>query len=98
MDYVFECTGKFNSKDKLEPHLKNGAKKVLVSAPCKGADNIVFGVNHKNLNIVVSTCTSCELFLDSINTIIEQWLSEITINKEEECKALLHQSKYQSIS
>ena len=29
VDYVFECTGKFNSKDKLEPHLKNGAKKLL---------------------------------------------------------------------
>ena len=35
VDYVFECTGKFNSKDKLLPHLKNGAKKVIVSAPCK---------------------------------------------------------------
>ena len=27
VDYVFECTGKFNSKDKLQQHLKNGAKK-----------------------------------------------------------------------
>ena len=44
VDYVFECTGKFNSKDKLLPHLKNGAKKVIVSAPCKNADKtIVFG-------------------------------------------------------
>ena len=47
VDYVFECTGKFNSKDKLIPHLKNGAKKVIVSAPCKNADKtIVFGVNE----------------------------------------------------
>ena len=46
VDYVFECTGKFNSKDKLLPHLKNGAKKVIVSAPCKDADKtIVYGVN-----------------------------------------------------
>ena len=45
VDYVFECTGKFNSKDKLLTHLKNGAKKVIVSAPCKNADKtIVFGV------------------------------------------------------
>ena len=29
VDYVFECTGKFNSKDKLKYHLKNGAKKLL---------------------------------------------------------------------
>ena len=35
VDYVFECTGKFNSKEKLIPHLENGAKKVIVSAPCK---------------------------------------------------------------
>ena len=30
VDFVFECTGKFNSKDKLLPHLNNGAKKVIV--------------------------------------------------------------------
>ena len=46
VDYVFECTGKFNTKEKLLPHLKNGAKKVIVSAPCKNADKtVVFGVN-----------------------------------------------------
>ena len=41
VDYVLECTGKFNSKDKLKPHLKNGAKKVIVSAPCKYVQQIV---------------------------------------------------------
>ena len=51
VDYVFECTGKFNSKEKLSDHLKNGAKKVIVSAPCKNADKtIVYGVNEKSLN------------------------------------------------
>jgi len=50
VDIVLECTGKFNSKDKLISHIKNGAKKVIVSAPCKGADKtIVYGVNHKNI-------------------------------------------------
>ena len=64
VDYVFECTGKFNSKDKLLPHLKNGAKKVIVSAPCKNADKtIVFGVNEEELkkedNIVsAASCTT----------------------------------------
>ena len=33
VDYVLECTGKFNSREKLEAHIKNGAKKVIVSAP-----------------------------------------------------------------
>ena len=64
VNYVFECTGKFNSKDKLLPHLKNGAKKVIVSAPCKNADKtIVFGVNENNLKnedkiISAASCTT----------------------------------------
>ena len=64
VDYVLECTGKFNSKEKLIPHLKNGAKKVIVSAPCKNADKtIVYGVNHKTLNkndlvISAASCTT----------------------------------------
>ena len=64
VDYVFECTGKFNSKDKLLPHLKNGAKKVIVSAPCKNADKtIVFGVNENEIkkedNIIsAASCTT----------------------------------------
>ncbi len=64
VDYVFECTGKFNSKDKLQPHLDNGAKKVIVSAPCKNADKtIVFGVNESELKkedqiISAASCTT----------------------------------------
>ena len=62
VDYVFECTGKFNSKEKLQAHLKNGAKKVIVSAPCKNADKtIVFGVNEKTLtkNDKIISAASC---------------------------------------
>ena len=62
VDYVFECTGKFNSKDKLIPHLDNGAKKVIVSAPCKNADKtIVFGVNEKEIkkNDKIISAASC---------------------------------------
>ena len=64
VDYVFECTGKFNSRDKLEPHLNNGAKKVIVSAPCEKADKtIVFGVNEAELKkddkiISAASCTT----------------------------------------
>ena len=64
VDYVFECTGKFNSKDQLLPHIENGVKKVIVSAPCKMADKtIVFGVNHKKINkndriISAASCTT----------------------------------------
>ena len=64
VDYVFECTGKFNSKEKLQAHLKNGAKKVIVSAPCKNIDkSIVYGVNQNILNdndqiISAASCTT----------------------------------------
>ena len=62
VDYVFECTGKFNSRVKLEPHLINGAKKVVVSAPCKNADKtIVYGVNELELkkNDKIISAASC---------------------------------------
>jgi len=64
VDYVFECTGKFNSKEKLLAHIKNGAKKVIVSAPCKNADKtIVFGVNENTISkddkiISAASCTT----------------------------------------
>jgi len=64
VDIVLECTGKFNSKEKCIQHIKNGAKKVIVSAPCKNADKtIVYGVNHKSINkddliISASSCTT----------------------------------------
>ena len=62
VDYVFECTGKFNSKEKLIPHIRNGAKKVIVSAPCKNADKtIVFGVNESEIkkNDKIISAASC---------------------------------------
>ena len=63
IDVVLECTGKFNSKEKSIKHIKSGAKKVLVSAPCKDANNIVFGVNHEKVNskdelISAASCTT----------------------------------------
>jgi len=64
VDYVLECTGKFNSKEKLLSHIKNGAKKVIVSAPCKQADKtVVFGVNENVIKkedkiISAASCTT----------------------------------------
>jgi glyceraldehyde 3-phosphate dehydrogenase len=64
VDIVLECTGKYNSKEKCIQHIKNGAKKVIVSAPCKNADKtIVYGVNHKTINkndliISAASCTT----------------------------------------
>jgi len=63
VNVVLECTGKFNTKEKSSQHISSGAKKVLVSAPCKGAINIVFGVNQKILKkndevIAAASCTT----------------------------------------
>ena len=64
VDYVLECTGKFNSKEKLQAHIDNGAKRVIVSAPCKDADKtIVYGVNETELKkedkiISAASCTT----------------------------------------
>ena len=64
VDIVLECTGKNNSKEKSFQHVKNGARKVIVSAPCKNADKtIVYGVNQKLINdkdliISAASCTT----------------------------------------
>ena len=65
VDVVMECTGAFTSKEKSIVHLKQGAKKVLISAPGgKDVDaTIVYGVNHQILkatDTVVSnaSCTT----------------------------------------
>ncbi len=64
VDIALECTGIFNTRDKAALHLKNGSKRVLVSAPADGADKtIVYGVNHGMLtagDVVVSnaSCTT----------------------------------------
>ncbi len=50
VDVVLECTGVFKDADKARVYLEGGAKRVLVSAPSKGADRtIVYGVNHSDL-------------------------------------------------
>ena len=50
IDIAFECTGFFADKEGGQKHLDAGAKRVLISAPAKGADlTVVYGVNHDKL-------------------------------------------------
>ncbi len=64
-DIVVESTGKFRARDDAALHLKGGAKKVLISAPGKGADlTVVMGVNdsaydpHRHEVISCASCTT----------------------------------------
>lgn len=67
VDMVFECTGVFLTRAKLQPYLDAGVKKVVVSAPVKDPDpvlNIVYGVNHLDYDATNSkhdivTAASC---------------------------------------
>lgn len=47
IDVVVECTGKFKTRKQLENHLKNGARKVILSVPPLDDDikTVVLGVN-----------------------------------------------------
>jgi|TARA_R110000796_G_scaffold1336_2_gene5300 glyceraldehyde 3-phosphate dehydrogenase len=51
VDIVVEATGKFKDRAILEYHLKNGAKKVILSVPPTEDDikMVVFGINHETL-------------------------------------------------
>ena len=50
VDIALECTGFFTDRAGGEKHLEAGAKRVLISAPAKGADlTVVYGVNDDKL-------------------------------------------------
>jgi glyceraldehyde 3-phosphate dehydrogenase len=50
IELALECTGFFADRDNAGKHLAAGARKVLISAPAKGADlTVVYGVNHDKL-------------------------------------------------
>jgi glyceraldehyde 3-phosphate dehydrogenase (phosphorylating) len=62
---VIESTGKFGAREDAAAHLKGGARKVLISAPGKGADlTVVFGVNDAEYDagqhdvISAASCTT----------------------------------------
>ena len=65
VDVVIECTGKFKHKEQLDNHLKNGAKKVILSVPPAEDDikTVVLGVNDyiiepTDLIISNASCTT----------------------------------------
>src|SRR4249919_3730494 len=50
VEVALECTGFFTDREGGQKHLDAGAKRVLISAPAKGADlTVVYGVTHDKL-------------------------------------------------
>lgn len=64
IDMVFECTGRFTKEEEAMKHIIAGAKRVLVSAPCKGnVKTIVYNVNDDIVDkedkvISAASCTT----------------------------------------
>ncbi|MBQ4506738.1 MAG: type I glyceraldehyde-3-phosphate dehydrogenase [Firmicutes bacterium] len=66
-EYIIESTGAYLTTDTASVHLKNGAKKVVISAPSKDSvtPTFVMGVNHEkyttDMNVVsnASCTTNC---------------------------------------
>ena len=65
VDYVIDCTGKFNDKHSLSQHIEAGAKNVIVTSPAADVDaTMIYGVNEtdykvqENNIISSSSCTT----------------------------------------
>jgi glyceraldehyde 3-phosphate dehydrogenase len=76
VDIVMECTGRFTKRETAAQHLKAGAKRVLVSAPCSGADlTVVYGVNDDKLTAkdhVVSNASCTTNCLAPVAQVLQQ--------------------------
>ena len=76
VDIILECTGVFASKEKAMSHIESGASKVIVSAPCSGADiTVVQGVNNENINLdhqIISNASCTTNCLAPVAFVIDQ--------------------------
>lgn len=62
IDIVVDCSGQLRQREQCQPHLKAGARRVLVSNPVKDVPNLVYGVNHQSCAFAdetIVTAASC---------------------------------------
>lgn len=61
IDIVFECTGRFTSKEGMEGHLRAGAERVILSTISQSEEvpTVVPGVNHVDRGARLISCASC---------------------------------------
>lgn len=65
VDWVVDCSGAYTQRERAEQHIKNGAEKVLISAPAHNEDiTIIPGVNAKQFDsdthaiVSLGSCTT----------------------------------------
>lgn len=72
IDIVFECTGIFTEREKAQVHLDAGAKRVLVSAPAKGADlTVVYGVNQDKITSDMKVFSNASCTTNCLAPVVE---------------------------
>ncbi len=80
VDVVIEATGAFRDRRSVSAHLEAGAKKVVVSAPVKGVDTFVMGVNDDkyrgDLIVNNASCTT-----NCVATITKVMMSNFGVQK-----------------
>ncbi len=82
VDVALECTGRFTNYDDAARHLKNGSRKVLVSAPCTGADNTVaYGVNHRTLSPQQRIVSNASCTTNCLSPVAKVLSDAVGINK-----------------
>ncbi|UWQ90867.1 type I glyceraldehyde-3-phosphate dehydrogenase [Rhodobacteraceae bacterium M382] len=76
VDIAYECTGLFTARDQAARHLRNGSKRVLISAPGKDADRtVVYGVNDTDLtpdDLIVSNASCTTNCLAPVAMVLDQ--------------------------
>lgn len=83
VDVLLECTGAYTAKAKAEVHLKQGAKKILISAP--GGDDvdatIVYGVNHDVLTSAMTVVSNASCTTNCLAPVAKVLQDNIGIEK-----------------
>ncbi|WP_300034983.1 type I glyceraldehyde-3-phosphate dehydrogenase [uncultured Roseobacter sp.] len=76
VDVAMECTGFFTKRSAAEAHLKNGSRRVLISAPGTDVDRtVVFGVNDKDMtkdDIIISNASCTTNCLAPVALVLDQ--------------------------
>lgn len=88
IDIVLECTGVFRTREKSQPHIDAGAKKVVISAPAKSDDvaTLVMGVNDDKIDLNSETIVSmASCTTNCITPVLKTLLAKFGIEKGDMC-------------